>query len=445
MAPPPIRIPHIQFGVVSRSQGQHAVKIAAYSAADRYDAGDGRVFDFRRKRGEHQGHAMLLPDGAPAWAADAAELWRRAEAAGRRYDAQTARIVEIEIPRAVPPEMRMKYAQAIVRPWVEAGMGAQIDVHCTPAADGGENPHAHVALTRRRFDGDGFGPMERGWDKMFTDQRGAAMKQQMCDRANAWLEAHDIDVRVDWRNRSRAPDAAPPERNVPRACWEAHKHDPDSEAAAPVRATLADRQARRQLRAAQRAAAASTAEIAALGAEYDRRAVGLRPKDRRRVPWSDEWLPPVGGAVVGVERDAKGATIHLDGGGRVLDRGNRLTLAGPVNDTGLDALAEQAARHGWQQVEVTGPPAVRDRLARALEARGIQAVNHQPPAAPAVLGRRWTASRPTAAPEPPQHAQAAPRLRPAPAPAPETALPSAAPAYRPPWAQSLLGRRKGEK
>lgn len=442
---PTVRVPHIQFDVVQRSKGQHAVKIGAYGACARYEADDGRVYDFLRKRGEHQGHAVLLPDGAPEWAADAPELWRRAEAAGRRYDAQTARIVEIEIPRAVPPEMRMQYAQAIVRPWVEAGMGAQIDVHCTPAADGGENPHAHVVLTRRRFDGDGFGPMERGWDKMFTAERGAAMKQQMCDRANTWLEAHDIDARVDWRDRSRAPDAPPPERNVPRRSWETHKADPDHPAAAPVRATLADRQVRRQLRAAQRAAAQATAEIAALGKEYDRRAVGLRPRDRRRLAWDDAWLPSVGGAVVGVERDQRGAVIHLDGGARVLDRGNRLTLAGGVTDAGLDALAEQAARHGWQQVEVTGPPAVRDRLARALEARGIQAVNHQPPAAPAVLGRRWTAPRPTAAPEPPQHAQAAPRPRPAPAPAPETALPSAAPAYRPPWAQSPLGRRKGEK
>jgi len=231
----------------------------------------------------------------------------------------------------------------------------------------------------------------------------------------------------------------PTERNVPRRAVETHKADPSHPAAEPWRATLADRQARRQLRAAQRAAAASTAEIAALGAEYDRRAVGLRPRDRRRLPWDDAWLPPTDGSVVSVERDSKGAVLHLTDGARVLDRCNRLTLAGPVNDAGIDTLAEQAARHGWQQVEVTGPAEVRDRLARALAARGSTATNHQPPAAPAVLGRRWTPPRPTPAPEPPRRAQAAPRPRPAPAPAP------AAPAYRPPWATLGQERRKDRK
>lgn len=435
---------HVQFDVVQRSRGQSAVKVAAYNAADRYDAGGGTVYDFRRKARELAGHAVMLPVGAPAWAADANELWRRAEAAERRCDGQPARLVEFAIPREVAPADRMAFAQAVARPWVAQGMAAQIDIHVTTAADGAEQPHCHVVLTRRRLTAEGFAPTKaREWDKAWTADRGRTMRAEVAARMNGWLEAHGLDSRVDHR---RQGGDVPPERNAPRRAVETHKTNPDHPAAGPWRATLEARQTRRQLRAAQRAAAASTSEIAALGAEYDRRVTGLRPRDRRRVPWDDAWLPPTGGTVTAVERDNKGAVIHLDGGGRVLDRGNRLTLAGQVTDAGIDALAEQAARHGWQHVEVTGPPAVRDRLARALAARGITATNHQPPAAPAVLGRHWTPPRPTAAPEPPQRAQAAPRPRPAPAPAPapESILPTAAPAYRPPWA-AQPGRRKDER
>lgn len=434
---------HVQFAVVARSKGDNAVKVAAYNHAARYETADGAVYDFRRKSAEHRGHVVMLPTGAPTWAADGDELWRRAEAAERRCDAQPARLVEFAIPREVPAHLRMDFARAVVAPWVADGMGAQIDLHTTTAADGQEQPHCHVVLTRRRLTADGFAPTKaREWDKAWTADRGRTMRAEVAARMNGWLEAHGLDSRVDHR---RQGGDVPPERNAPRRAVETHKADPSHPAAEPWRATLEARQTRRQLRAAQRAAAQATHEIAALGAEYDHRVPGLRPRDRRRVPWDDTWLPPTGGAVVGVERDAKGAVIHLDGGARMLDRGNRLTLAGGVTDAGLDALAEQAARHGWREVEVTGPQEVRDRLARALAARGITATNHQAPAAPATLGRRWAPPRPTPAPEPSRRAQEALRPRPAPAPAPETALPSAAPAYRPPWATLGQERRKDRK
>lgn len=435
---------HIQLGVVQPSQGHFLHKVAAYDAACRLDAPDGSRYDFERKRGEHVAGGVMLPPGAPAAMVDRATLWDAAAKAERRWDGCPARLVEVALPRDTAREHWADMARAIAQPYVDQGAAVQWDVHCPMGSDGQPQPHVHLIVSTRPLGPDGFGARKLP-ETPWRAKRGREMRAAIADRLNGCLRAQGYDIHIDPRtHKERGVDMPPPERNVPKRSWEAYKADPDHPAAAPVRGTLADRQARRQLRAAQRAATQATAEIAALGAEYDRRAVGLRPKDRQRVPWSDDWLPPVGGAVTAVERDAKGAVLRLADGGRVLDRGNRLTLAGQVTDAGLDALAAQAARHGWGEVEVTGPPETRDRLARALEARGIQAVNHQPPAAPAVLGRRWAPPRPTPAPEAPRRAQEAPRPRPAPVPAPEVTLPTAAPAYRPPWV-TQPGRRKDLK
>lgn len=441
---------HVQFDVVQRSRGQSAVKVGAYNHATRYQDRDGTVYDFTRKAKEHQGHCVMLPHGAPAWATDSNELWRRAEAAERRCDAQPARLVEFAIPREVTAEQRMAFAQHIAAPWVAQGMAAQLDIHVTGAADGQEQPHCHVVLTRRRLTADGFAAVkERGWDKAWTASRGRDMRAQIAARMNQWLEAHGLDSRVDHRRRD---GEVPSERNVSKRAVEVYKADPTHPAAEPWRATLACRSARRQLRAARGAAEQATEDIQAIGREYDRRVVGLRPRDRRRLPQSDDWLPIVGGAVIAVERDDKGVRIVLSDGAAVLDRGSRLMLSGAVTNASLAALADQAARHGWQQVELTGPPEARDKLAAALAARGIKAVNHRDPmlldlrAAQRHLANHPPVSAPvvSATSSPTPNGPPMPR-RPAPRP-PEpdqTPEPAAAPAYRPPWAMAP-GRRKDD-
>ncbi|MFZ6762172.1 MobA/MobL family protein [Pseudoroseomonas sp. WGS1072] len=234
---------HVQFGVVQRSGGQDARKVSAYQRCARVERRDGKPYDFRRKRAEHIGHAMLLPEGAPAWTADPAALWQAAEDAERRGDAQVARLVEIAIPRDVPADRRMDLVRAVVAPWVAEGMVAQVDLHCPAASDGAEQPHAHVLLTLRRLDGAGFAAMkERAWNQAFRTEDGRTMRGRVAAAMNAWLEANGVALRVDHRTHEARGILGPaPEANVGRAAWVAHRTAPESAAAGPVRKVLTSR------------------------------------------------------------------------------------------------------------------------------------------------------------------------------------------------------------
>jgi hypothetical protein len=457
---------HIDFDIVRRSKGQHSVKISAYAAADRYEVGDGRTFDFTRKSGEHRGHAVLLPVGAPQWAADAAELWRRAEAVERQWNAQPARICTLEIPRQVPAERRMEFAAAVAQIWTAEGMTVQLDCHAPLASDSGENCHTHFQTTMRRFEGDEFATTKaREWNQAFMADRGRAMKQKMCDRANKWLAENSIDVRVDWRNAERQhnPDLPPPERNVSKKSWEAWRRRPGSDAAAPVREIMTLRQARAQLRRARAVEQRAVEEIRVIGQTIEARRPGVvGPRRRKGTPWiwDDTWTPEIRQPVTGVtvEADRRQAILTLVGGGQIIDRGNRLTIGGQVTDKSIAALAEQAKRHGWTKVAVTGDLVQRDKIAAALAVRGIEVANHKPTlhairAAEKQLAAARKAVEPPpqapAAPAPPPPAPA-PKPRPKspePDPEPSNTLPSLKPSWAtPPWARppGWLKERQGK-
>ena len=311
-------------------------------------------------------------------------------------------------------------------------------------------------MTLRRFDGDDFDARkERSWNQAFQADKGRQMRGQVADRMNQWLADHGLESRVDHRTHAERGDDVPPERNVPRRAWDTFKADPSHPAAAPVRETLADRGARRQLRRARAVAEAANREGRALADEWDRRQPGLRPPGRRRRPgqplaWSDDWTPPVDAPHVrATERGPRETLLRLDGGA-VVDKGDRLVLRGRVSDQSLAALADQARRHGWTSVETTGDPAFRDRLAAALKVRGIDTTNCQPSrAALKAAERQLAADRP--APPPPVPVRAAPAQPVAPAPRPRAAQsdPSPgyapAPAYRPSWASGPRKTGDGRK
>lgn len=154
---------------------------------------------------------------------DRGQLWNKVEAAEKRKDAQLARQVVISLPTELSPEGRVSLIFDFVRDhFVATGMVADVALHDPDAAN--PQPHAHVHLTMRRLDADGFGPKAREWNDTGLLE---GWRVAWAQTANAALEAEGHAGRLDHRSleAQRADwqaqaDAAPDPRTRQRALIE---------------------------------------------------------------------------------------------------------------------------------------------------------------------------------------------------------------------------------
>ncbi|MFG1287262.1 Ti-type conjugative transfer relaxase TraA [Xanthobacter versatilis] len=203
---------HLHVKVIGRKAGSSAVASAAYRSASRLrDARIDRVQDFSSKRGVVHSE-VLLPDGAPERWSDRERLWNDVEAFEVRKDAQLAREVEFALPR----EMSQTQGIALARDFVEAefvdlGMVADLNVHWDVGEDGMAKPHAHVMLTMRSVDEEGFGPKVREWNATQMVER---WRERWAELANERLAELDIDARIDQRSLEAQGIALEPQSQI---------------------------------------------------------------------------------------------------------------------------------------------------------------------------------------------------------------------------------------
>jgi ATP-dependent exoDNAse (exonuclease V) alpha subunit len=145
------------------------VAAAAYRSGDRlFDSAQGKWFEFDKPDAIHT--EILAPAGVPDWVFNRQTLWNLVERAETRADAQLAREVEITLPRELDKQQQVELVRSFVQDrFVSQGMVADVAIHRPIAADGLEQPHAHVLLTLRRLDpssGTGFdAKKERDWNE----------------------------------------------------------------------------------------------------------------------------------------------------------------------------------------------------------------------------------------------------------------------------------------
>ncbi len=189
---------HLSAKIISRSTGASALASAAYRSASRlHDARLDRHHDFTNKAGVIHSEVML-PDHAPEHLRDRAALWNAVEAAEVRKDAQLAREVEFALPRELEQADAIAVARDFVRrEFVDRGMCADLNVHWDIGADGLAKPHAHVMLTMREVDENGFGAKIRDWNSTPLLEHWREAWAQHLNRA---LAERDIDVVVDHRS-----------------------------------------------------------------------------------------------------------------------------------------------------------------------------------------------------------------------------------------------------
>jgi Ti-type conjugative transfer relaxase TraA len=189
---------HFSAKVISRAAGSSALAAAAYRSASRlHDQRLDRHHDFSNKAGVVHSE-VLLPDHAPEHFGNREQLWNAVEAAEVRKDAQLAREVEFALPRELDEAEGIRLARDFVeREFVARGMIADLNVHWDVGSDGEPKPHAHVMLTMREVDEEGFGAKVRDWNR--TDLL-SHWREAWADHVNTRLAELDIDARIDHRS-----------------------------------------------------------------------------------------------------------------------------------------------------------------------------------------------------------------------------------------------------
>jgi len=203
---------HLHVKVIGRKVGSSAVASAAYRSGSRLrDERLDRSHDFSAKRGVVHSE-LMLPEHAPEAWSDRERLWNDVEAFEVRKDAQLAREVEFALPREMSEARGIELARDFVRrEFVDRGMIADLNVHWDMAEDGMPKPHAHVMLTMRAVDENGFGRKVRDWNRTEMVQR---WRERWAALANERLAELDIDARIDHRSLEAQGIALEPQSQV---------------------------------------------------------------------------------------------------------------------------------------------------------------------------------------------------------------------------------------
>jgi Ti-type conjugative transfer relaxase TraA len=203
---------HLHVKVIGRKSGASAVASAAYRSASRLrDDRLERSHDFSNKRGVVHSEVML-PEDAPEQWRDRERLWNDVEAFEVRKDAQLAREVEFALPREMTQAQGIELARDFVQAeFVDQGMIADLNVHWDMAEDGTPKPHAHVMLTMRSVDENGFGQKVRDWNRTEMVER---WRERWAELANERLAELDIDARIDHRSLEAQGIALEPQSQI---------------------------------------------------------------------------------------------------------------------------------------------------------------------------------------------------------------------------------------
>jgi MobA/MobL family len=154
---------------VSRSSGGSSVKSAAYLSGQKLrDEYNEKSWNFSRKPGVLH-FEIVVPEKAPPWAADREKLWNAAEARetghAKQHSAVVGRHFILSLPHQATDEQRIEPVRNWANYLVEKYLAAVDFAIHEPNEQGDQrNHHAHLLMSSRRLDENGFGEKIRELD-----------------------------------------------------------------------------------------------------------------------------------------------------------------------------------------------------------------------------------------------------------------------------------------
>ena len=171
----------------------------------------------------------------PKWAAsNPLHLWESADAYERK-NGTTYREFEIALPREMSPAQRLELVRDFAGQEIGDRHAFQFAIHTPTAADGGEQPHAHVMFCERELDGierdpehffkryNSKKPERGGAKKANTGKDPATRRTELKELRGRWeimcnehLVRGGIDARIDMRSHAeRGTGLAPEVKQLP--------------------------------------------------------------------------------------------------------------------------------------------------------------------------------------------------------------------------------------
>ncbi|EJT04924.1 MobA/MobL family protein [Rhizobium sp. CCGE 510] len=188
---------HLHVKNISRGEGRSILAAAAYRAGETLpNELEERMSVFGGRR-DVVANEIRVPQGAPSWMADRAQLWNAVEAAEKRKDARLAKELEFSLPRELPRSAWLGVAHAMADAYAAKGFIADLAIH----DDGAQhNPHVHLLLTTRVITVEGFGPKIRSADGRAFVIEARSLWARV---ANAALGKAGIAVAIDERSYAK--------------------------------------------------------------------------------------------------------------------------------------------------------------------------------------------------------------------------------------------------
>ncbi|MBN6363542.1 MobA/MobL family protein [Providencia huaxiensis] len=151
---------HMQFKILKRSEGKSAVYLTAYNNRLRArDERTGELYNYTKKDDLYYSEVML-PDNAPERFSDPVTLWQNVEKVESRKDSQLCRYFIVALQKELTIEQNKKLLKNYIKKnFTSKGMIADIAIH-----NDKNNPHAHIMLTMREVNENGFGNKKREWN-----------------------------------------------------------------------------------------------------------------------------------------------------------------------------------------------------------------------------------------------------------------------------------------
>ena len=383
---------HLSVKTIGRSEGRSATAAAAYRAADKItDERTGEIHDYTRKGGVSYTE-ILLPDNAPTWATNRAELWNAAEQSETRKNSTVAREFEIALPSELSETERQRLAVDFAKEIVERHkVAADVAIHEPSRGGDNKNHHAHILITTRQLTEDGFTKKTRELD----DRKSGEIdrwRERFAELQNERLKKNGVAETVDYRTlKAQGIDREPTKHlGVEATNYERRtgnksnkRLDFEQQAAERLKVATEIKQLEREKQQIQHTIInlekEAQAEVKTIVESHNKQAADreARRQQQEQARQIEQKKPSFG----------------------IEDKGTKLETKLNSSSAAKD-LIKTAQERGWDTIKITGTPEFSREVWMEAQIHGIETIGYEPTAIDtAALRLAKMPAMPTAEPE----------------------------------------------